>query len=103
MHERWSHLRQQLLDRGWTWRDEAFYAPQETMCVAAVEDDPDLASLRRRMSHTADQVAAYIETSPDHAELHHDLVSLIEALDCVLEEPAVARMFEASYANAMAN
>jgi hypothetical protein len=102
MHERWSHLRQQLLARGWTWRDEAFYAPHETMCVAAVEDDPDLASLRRRMSHTADQVAAYVATSPDHAELHEDLISLVDALDCVLDPMIPAPVYEDT-AYALAN
>ena len=28
---RWSQLKQSLLDRGWTWRDETLHAPHDTM------------------------------------------------------------------------
>lgn len=83
---RWSRLKQHLLDRGWTWRDETLYAPHETMWFQTSTADPDYALFRDRMSIAAETTSAYVEQSVDQAELHADLVSLVEALDDVLED-----------------
>jgi hypothetical protein len=82
---RWLQLRQYLVDRGWTWRDETLYAPHETMWFQTSTAHPDLAVFRDRMSLAAESTSAYTEDSVDQAALHEDLVSLVAALDDVLE------------------
>lgn len=82
---RWLLLSQHLLDRGWTWRDDMLYAPHETMWFQTSTDDPDFALFRDRMSIAAETTSAYVQHSVDHAELHEDLVSLVAALDEVLQ------------------
>ncbi len=83
---RWSHLKHQLLDRGWIWRDEALHAPHHTLWVVAMADEPNLESLRRRMVLAAEEAGDHASYSACHAALHDDLVSLIDALDDVIEE-----------------
>jgi hypothetical protein len=82
---RWSQLKQYLLDRGWTSRDEALYAPHETMWFATRKANPDLALFRDRMSLATEATSEHVARSVDQAELHEDLVSLVGALDDVLE------------------
>ncbi|HET7502586.1 MAG TPA: hypothetical protein VFK02_16310 [Kofleriaceae bacterium] len=81
---RFSQLKQSLLDRGWTWRDDALYAPHQTMWFTTSTAHPDLALFRERMSLAAEATSEYVERSPDQAQLHEDLVSLVEALDDLL-------------------
>ena len=82
---RWSQLKQTLLDRGWTWRQDTLYAPHETMWFTTDAEQPNLASFRDCMSVTADATATFPEPSVDQVHLHEDLVSLVQALDDVLE------------------
>lgn len=82
---RWSQLKQHLVERGWTWRNDALYAPHETMWFTTSAEHPNLAMFRDCMSSTADATAAYADRGVDHANLHDDLVSLVAALDEVLD------------------
>jgi hypothetical protein len=81
---RWLRLKDCLVDRGWTARDNAMYAPHETMWFTQSSRDANLASFRERMTMAAKASAAYIDVDIDHAALHLDLVSLVDALDEVL-------------------
>ena len=81
---RWSQLKQNLLERGWTWRDDTLYAPHETMWFRTSAENPNLASFRDRMSLAAEASEAYVQESVDQRHLHDDLVSLVEALDDML-------------------
>ena len=80
----WSQLKQTLLDRGWTWRNDALYAPHETMWFMTSSGQPNLALFRDRMSIAVEATAAYVTYSVDQAHLHEDLVSLVGALDDLL-------------------
>jgi hypothetical protein len=82
--ERWSQLKHRLLDRGWTWRDEALHAPHETLWVTPTADEPNLENLRGRMSLAAEKAAEYAAYSTGHAALYDDLISLVEVLDELL-------------------
>lgn len=83
---RWLRLKDCLLDRGWTSRDNALYAPRETMWFSRSSDDANLAPFRDRIKMAARESAAYVDRDIEHAALHMDLVSLVEALDEVLDE-----------------
>ena len=80
----WSQLRQCLLERGWTVRDDTLYAPHETLWFTDAAH-PDLVAFRDQVSIGAERVGAYIENHVDHIDVHEDLVSLVNALDDVLE------------------
>ncbi|HSR96305.1 MAG TPA: hypothetical protein VLM79_04500 [Kofleriaceae bacterium] len=80
----WSQLRQRLLDRGWTVRDDTLYAPHETLWFTDAAH-PDLVAFRDQVSDGAERVGTYIESHVDHTDVHEDLVSLVHALDDVLE------------------
>ncbi len=82
---RWSFLKQLLIDNGWVWRDDTLYAPHETMWFQTSSDNPDFAQFRDRMTIAADATAGNVDLDIDQAALHADLVSLVEALDAVLE------------------
>ncbi|HUJ61693.1 MAG TPA: hypothetical protein VLX92_24485 [Kofleriaceae bacterium] len=73
---RWPLLKRLLIDDGWIWREDALYAPHNTMWFTTSSGVPDYAEFRDRMSETLEQV--------DHVDLHADLQSLVSALDCVL-------------------
>ena len=74
---RWSQLQQILVDAGWVWRDDALYAPHETLWFTISSDQPDVATFQDATSgHSAQDI--------DRAALHADLVSLVAALDAVL-------------------
>jgi hypothetical protein len=78
---RWTHLKDCLLHRGWTSRNEALCAPHETMSFARSSDDANLTAFRDQMVRAAEASAAYVDVDIDHADLHDDLVSLVDALD----------------------
>jgi hypothetical protein len=80
----WSLLRQCLLDRGWTVRDEALYAPHETLWFTDAAH-PNLVAFRDQVSLGAERIGTYVQTHVDQASVHADLVSLVNALDDVLE------------------
>jgi len=81
---RWLQLKDRLLDRGWTSRDNALHAPHETMWLSRKSDEGNLTLLRDHIVLAAEASAAYVGVDSDHAALHEDLVSLVEALDEVL-------------------
>jgi hypothetical protein len=80
----WSLLRQSLLERGWTVRDDTLYAPHETLWFTDAAH-PDLVAFRDQVSIGAERVGAYVESHVDQASVHEDLVSLVKALDAVLQ------------------
>lgn len=82
---RWSQLKQYLLDQGWVWREDALYAPHETMWFTTSADNPDFAQFRDRMTIARDATGTTAELDIDQAALHADLKSLVAALDAVLE------------------
>jgi hypothetical protein len=81
---RWRQLKQHLLDRGWTSRDDTMHAPHETMWFTPSSEHPNMASFRDRMTMVAEATSAYVGENVEQASLHEDLVSLVEALDEVL-------------------
>jgi len=87
----WSRLKDCLLDRGWTARDDVMVAPRETMRFSRIEDRSDgsdnaeLSAFRDQIRSAADTSAEYIALNAEHAELHDDLVSLADALDEVFQ------------------
>jgi hypothetical protein len=81
---RWLDLKDRLLDRGWTSHDDAMHAPHDTLSFSSESDDANLMSFREHMTLAAEASAAYVDVDVDHAALHEDLVSLVEALDEVL-------------------
>lgn len=82
---RWLQLKQLLVDNGWVWRDDTLYAPHETMWFQTSSDNPNFAQFRDRMTIAADATAGTAELDVDQAALHADLVSLVAALDAVLD------------------
>jgi hypothetical protein len=81
----WAQLKRSLLGRGWTWRDDTLYAPHETMWFSTSSDHPNFAQFRDRMTMAVESTAEFVSASPDQAELHEDLVSLVGALDELLD------------------
>ena len=82
---RWSQLKQRLLESGWVWREDTLYAPHETMWFQTSSDNPDFAQFRDRMTLARDATSGNTDIDIDQAALHADLVSLVRALDDVLE------------------
>jgi hypothetical protein len=82
---RWSHLKQILIDNGWVWRQDTLYAPRETLWFQTNTANPDYAMFRDRMTLAADATSQNIDIEIDQSALHADLVSLVHALDAVLE------------------
>ena len=82
---RWIHLKQRLLETGWVWRDDTLYAPHETMWFQTSDDNPNFAQFRDRMTLARDATSGNVDIDIDQAALHDDLVSLVRALDEVLE------------------
>lgn len=86
MENHWSRLRQILVEAGWSWHDEALYSPNETMWFSPNDDNPDHASFRDAMSEA--MVAARgdaVGGDGFQVALHEDLVSLVAALDALLD------------------
>ncbi len=86
MESNWSRLREILVGAGWAWREDALYAPNETMWFSPSCDDPDHATFRDKMSE-AMRAAETDAVSGDgfQVALHEDLVSLVAALDVLLD------------------
>jgi hypothetical protein len=82
---RWLRLKDCLRDRGWTSRDDALCAPHATMWFSRTSDDANLSSFRDRIRTAAEASARYVDLDVDHAALHDDLVSLVDALDEVFQ------------------
>lgn len=88
---RWVRLKDCLLDRGWTTREEVLYAPRETMRFSRISDRSDdsdnaeLSAFRDQIRSAADTSAECIALHAEHAELHDDLVSLADALDEIFQ------------------
>jgi hypothetical protein len=82
---RWPLLKQCLIERGWTAQEDTLYAPHETLWFTMDTAHPNFAALRDRMSQDAHGTAAYIDRSIDQAHVHEDLVSLVAALDELLQ------------------
>ncbi len=82
---RWAQLKARLLASGWVWRDGSLYAPHETMWFATSSEDPDFVQFRDRMTMARDATSHNIDIDIDQAALHADLVSLVRALDDLLE------------------
>ncbi len=85
MDARWPTLKQVLIDSGWVWRDNTLYAPHETMWFSVSSEQPNMATFRDRMSQVCEAAADKVHIDIDHAALHADLVSLVAALDCILD------------------
>jgi len=82
---RWSLLKDLLVEEGWVWRDDSLYAPHETMWFQTSAENPDFAQFRDRMSIAVEATSGNVDLDIDQAALHADLVSLVAALDTVLE------------------
>lgn len=84
MQDPWSLLMDELVGRGWRCHGRELVAPHEAITLAAVEDCPDLASLRARMAHAAAQLGPQVASCREAAELHQALDTLVDALDVVI-------------------
>jgi hypothetical protein len=82
---RWSELKERLVRVGWVWREDTLYAPHETMWFQTSSENPDYAQFRDRMTIARDAPGGTVDVEIDQAALHADLVSLVRALDDVLE------------------
>lgn len=80
-------LKDCLLDRGWTSRDDVLYAPHATMWFSRTSEDSDayLSAFRDHIRSAAEASAEYVALHTEHAELHDALVSLADALDEVFQ------------------
>lgn len=87
MDGNWPRLREILVGAGWAWRENALYSPNETMWFSPNRDDPDHASFRDKMSEAlaAAESDAAVSAEPFQVALHEDLVSLVAALDALLD------------------
>jgi hypothetical protein len=82
---RWLRLKDCLVDRGWTSADDALCAPHATMWFSRTSEDANLTAFRDQICKAAEASAAYVDLDVEHAELHDDLVSLVDALDEVFQ------------------
>lgn len=82
---RWVQLKQYLLDQGWVWREDTLIAPHETMWFTTSSTNPNFAQFRDRMTLARDATNTNADIDIDQAALHADLVSLVAALDAVLD------------------
>jgi hypothetical protein len=78
----WTLLRQCLLGRGWTARDDSLYAPHQTLWFIDA-DQADLVSFRASVSLAAERDGAPAHTG--HSDVQDDLLTLVQALDDALE------------------
>lgn len=85
---RWLTLKDILVEDGWVWRDDTLVSPNETLWFTTDTDSPDHAQFRNAMSEAvaaAATDASIPDASVDQVALHRDLVSLVAALDAILE------------------
>ena len=81
----WSQLKKCLLDRGWTARDDILYAPHRTLWFTMNAENPNLVAFRDQVSLASERVGAYTDASVDKSNVREDLVSLVQALDAMIE------------------
>ncbi len=85
---RWLQLKEILVGEGWQWRDDTLVSPHETMWFTTRADRPDHALFRNAMTEAAAAAAADAaqpDATVDQHDLHADLVSLVAALDAILD------------------
>jgi hypothetical protein len=80
---RWPRLKSILMADGWVWRDDTLYAPRETMWFTTSSEAPNCAQFRDRMTQLGELAGSIDDV--DHQAFHADLVSLVAALDAVLD------------------
>ena len=85
MDSRWSTLKEILLGAGWEWRDDSLYAPHQTLWFTTSSERPNFAQFRDRMTEAAATTHEIEDDEIDPHALHEDLVSLVAALDAVLD------------------
>ena len=86
MESNWSRLRQILLGAGWEWREDALHSPNDTMWFSPNTDNPDHASFRDKMSEAMTAASGDSQGGDGfQVALHEDLVSLVAALDVLLD------------------
>jgi hypothetical protein len=85
MDSRWLTLKEILLDNGWEWKDDSLYAPHQTMWFATSSERPNFAQFRDRLTEAAATTADIEDEEVDQVALHADLVSLVAALDVILD------------------
>jgi len=85
MDARWHVLKQVLLESGWVWREDTLYAPHETMWFQTSSDQPNFAQLRNAMTEACEATSNAAQNDIDEMALHEDLVSLVAALDVILD------------------
>jgi hypothetical protein len=86
MESNWARLRHILVGAGWAWHDDALYSPNETMWFSPNSENPDHASFRDKMTEA--MVAAGSDAGSGdgfQVALHEDLISLVSALDALLD------------------
>ena len=85
MDARWNQLRQVLIDSGWVCRDDALVAPHETMWFNTNVENPNFAQFRDSMTEAVHAASDDLKVDVDQLGLHQDLVSLVAALDAILD------------------
>ena len=85
MDARWATLKEILVSAGWEWRDDSLYAPHHTMWFTTSSESPNFAQFRDRVSEAAATTDLIDDDEIDKQGLHADLVSLVAALDAVLD------------------
>jgi hypothetical protein len=88
MDARWLQLREILVGEGWQWRDDVLVSPHETMSFTTNSAHPDHAQFRDAMTEAVAAAAWDCKTpgaGVDQHALHEDLVSLVAALDAILD------------------
>ena len=88
MDARWLQLREILVGEGWVWREDTLVSPHETMWFTTSTERPDHAQFRNAMSEAVAASASDCQApdaTVDQIALHKDLVSLVAALDAILE------------------
>lgn len=85
MDSRWSTLKEILLGAGWEWRDESLYAPHNTMWFTTSSESPNFAQFRDRLTEAAATTHEIDDAEIDQVGLHEDLISLVAALDVILD------------------
>jgi len=85
MDARWSTLREILLTSGWELREDSLYAPHHTMWFTTSSESPNFAVFRDRITEAAATTDQIDDDEIDKHALHADLISLVAALDAILE------------------
>lgn len=88
LDDRWTELREKLVEAGWVCRDDTLFAPHHTLWFSPSSRARDLVVFRERLSVHCDYARRAVEEdgadADEYRELLEDLVSLIAAVDRVL-------------------